>query len=60
MEVCREHDALTEKEIWALGEQLSENGDKGLITHLMETTRGPLCVHASMRPTPVSGQREHG
>ena len=40
MEVCREHDALTEKDIWALGEQLSENGDKGLIGHLMETHEG--------------------
>ena len=40
MRVCREHDALTEKEMWALGEQLSENGDHGLLGYLFETNEG--------------------
>ena len=37
MELCRENDALSEKDIWAFAEQLRENGDKGLIGYLMET-----------------------
>jgi hypothetical protein len=36
LELCRQHNVTTEDEAWALGTDLEEKGDKGLLAYLLE------------------------